>query len=124
MINKFSSVIGLLVAAVGTFFMMAGQAEAHAKLVSANPSPDSEVAAPEDIRLSFSEALEPRFSTFTMKASDGSSVSLAPAADPADAKVLWAEPSTPLSPGIYEISWEVVSGDAHKMAGAFTFTVH
>jgi len=124
MINKFSGINAALVAAVGAFFMMAGQAEAHARLVSANPSPDSEVAAPEDIRLSFSEALEPRFSTFTMKASDGSSVSLTPAADPADAKVLWAEPSAQLSPGVYEISWEVVSGDAHKMTGAFTFTVH
>jgi methionine-rich copper-binding protein CopC len=44
--------------------LAAAQAQAHAKLLAANPPSNATVAAPKQIVLKFSERLQPRFSGF------------------------------------------------------------
>jgi methionine-rich copper-binding protein CopC len=103
---------------------MTSQAFAHAMLESAVPSAGSTVATAAQIRLSFTEALEPHFSTITLTTKAGQPVA-APKAlpDPADAKSLVLTPTAPLAPGGYHIAWAVVSVDTHRTQGGFDFTV-
>jgi methionine-rich copper-binding protein CopC len=110
--------------AVGLLLAMSSQAIAHAMLETAAPSAGSTVATADRIRLSFTEALEPHFSTIVLTTKDGKPVTAPKAApDPADAKTLVLTPAAPLPPGAYHVAWAVVSVDTHKTQGAFDFTV-
>ncbi len=59
----------------------------------------------------------------TVKGADGQPVAIGPlAADPNDKAHL--EIALPqLAPGIYSVSWQVVSVDTHRTTGTFSFTV-
>jgi methionine-rich copper-binding protein CopC len=110
--------------AVGLLLAVGSQAFAHAMLETATPSAGSTVATADKIRLSFTEALEPHFSTITLTTKDGKPVATPKAAsDPTDAKALVLTPTAPLAPGSYHVAWAVVSVDTHKTQGAFDFTV-
>ena len=110
--------------AVGLLLAVSSQAFAHAMLETAIPSAGSTVATADKIRLSFTEALEPHFSTITLTTKDGKPVATPKAApDPADAKTLVLTPTAPLVPGSYHVAWAVVSVDTHKTQGSFDFTV-
>ncbi|HEY2662147.1 MAG TPA: hypothetical protein VGI79_20675 [Caulobacteraceae bacterium] len=53
-----------LVIGAGLALTAASAASAHAQLLTASPAPNSAGVAPKQIRLTFSEALEPKFSGF------------------------------------------------------------
>src|SRR5438132_820682 len=104
--------------------MAAMTALAHAFLDQAVPPVDGTVASsPKEIRLTFSEGVEPRFSGIELATSDGRAIATGPATpDPGDNKQLvLALP--PLAPGRYKVSWHVVSVDTHRTEGAYTFAV-
>jgi copper resistance protein C len=99
-------------------------AQAHAELQKANPDPDASLkAAPTEIRLWFSEALEPAFSTIEVDDASGQSVTHDKAAlDPNDAKELvLVLPALP--PGKFTVEWHAVSVDTHKTRGTYTFRI-
>ena len=102
--------------------LLAGEASAHANLVSSDPAKNASIASPSAITLHFSEALEPKVSGFKLTDIDGKPVGLKTMAAP-DAKSLAAAPSTPLMPGLYTITWTSMGDDAHKMSGTLSFTV-
>ncbi|MDR3507237.1 MAG: copper homeostasis periplasmic binding protein CopC [Caulobacteraceae bacterium] len=101
----------------------AGVAQAHAHLLSSAPAPDSIAPAPSQIRLAFSERLEPKFSGFEVDGADGKKAVVAVSTDPSDPQVLIGTPKAPLSAGMYRVVWWAVSADSHRMTGAFAFTV-
>jgi len=106
-----------LVASTGTAF-------AHAHLRSATPAVDGTVqAAPPAIALTFSEGIEPRFSSIEVQDSAGKRVDKQdPHTMPADNKVLVTGlPALP--PGTYKVIWHVTAVDTHKTDGTFSFTV-
>jgi methionine-rich copper-binding protein CopC len=110
--------------AFGLLLAMSGQAFAHAMLESAVPKAGSTVAKADEIRLGFSEAIEPRFSTITVTNDAGKQVVGSRATvDPTDAKTLLLRPPGALPPGHYHIDWSVVSVDTHRTQGGFDFTV-
>ena len=97
---------------------------AHAFLDRAVPPIGGAVpASPKEIRLTFSEGVEPGFSAIELATSEGRTIATGPALrDPGDDKQLvLAVP--PLAPGRYRVSWHVVSVDTHRTEGDFTFTV-
>jgi copper resistance protein C len=100
------------------------QADAHAFLQSAVPRVGGSASAVSELRLTFTEALEPAFSTVTLSRSGGAPVS-APKAqpDPHDPKVLILKLAQPLPPGHYKVAWRVVSVDTHHTQGKYEFTV-
>lgn len=99
------------------------QVQAHAKLVSADPAPDSSVASPKSITLKFNEALAKNFSSFKITDGGGKAISLMQM-DAKDGQSLTAMPNGSLPPGHYTVSWTAVSSDdGHKMAGTYSFTV-
>ncbi|MGD1014915.1 MAG: copper homeostasis periplasmic binding protein CopC [Roseiarcus sp.] len=111
-------------AAALAFVFAAAAAFAHAQLEKASPAVGSAVAPPAEIRLKFSEGVEPRFSTIALSSESGAAAPLgAPSLDPADDSVLIAKVAKTLAPGVYTVTWHAVSVDTHKTQGSFDFTV-
>lgn len=97
---------------------------AHAHLDHTAPAAGSVVqSVPAQIRIAFSEAVEPAFSVIEVLDRQGNRVDQDKAVtDPDDSKVLTVKVK-PLTPGTYKVVWRVVSVDAHKSRGDFSFTV-
>lgn len=110
--------IALLCALAG--LALAGTAQAHAHLVAASPAANAAVAAPGKVELTFSETLEPKFSSARLSNAAGAVA----AASAAHGKLIVATPARPLAAGLYTVDWQVLSADGHKMAGAYSFTVN
>jgi copper resistance protein C len=104
--------------------LVAQQAQAHAKLVSANP-PIEGVAqgSPRNIDLLFNEAISAKLSGAVVQGPDGKPV----AADTMPEKNglgLMVMPQQPLRPGVYTVDWHAVaSDDGHRTTGTYRFTV-
>lgn len=99
-------------------------AHAHAQLRQADPPVGGTVhAAPAQVELTFSEAIEPRFSTVVVTNAAGAQV------DHADLHVAGGDAKHlaiglgALRPGTYKVVWHATSVDTHKTEGSFTFTV-
>ncbi len=106
------------------FALAAGAAFAHAQLDKAVPPVGGTVTSPAEIRLKFTEGVEPRFSGIALAGEGGAAVPLgAPSVDPADNSVLIAKVAKTLPPGVYTVTWHAVSVDTHKTQGSFSFTV-
>ncbi len=102
---------------------LAGPAAAHAFLDEAVPKVGSTVAAaPKEIRIEFTQGVEPAFSHITVVGADGQTVAMgAVSVDPNDRKLLIAPLAGPLPPGHYEVRWDVISVDTHHTDGHFPF---
>jgi methionine-rich copper-binding protein CopC len=97
---------------------------AHAFLDRAVPAVGSKVhGQPAEVRLRFSQPLEPAFSTVRVFDAGGKQVDRKDKQlDPGDASVL--KVSLPkLVPGIYRVLWRVLSVDTHVTEGDYTFEV-
>jgi copper resistance protein C len=101
--------------------LSADAALAHAALKHSSPDAGSTVAeSPHEVNLTFSETLEPAFSSAEVTDAAGARLN--------DAK---AEVSgnivrvalKPLPPGSYRVHWRAVSADTHRTEGNFTFSV-
>jgi len=101
--------------------MAAGQAQAHAKLVSSDPAPNSAVSAPRQITLQFNEKLQPKFSGFELS-SGGAAVPVKVSVGK-DRLSLVGAPAKALSAGTYQVKWHAVTADTHRMQGDYSFTV-
>jgi methionine-rich copper-binding protein CopC len=110
----------LSLAAVALSF---GAAQAHPRLVAANPAAGARVAAPGEIRLKFSEPLIGRFSQLSLANAAGQPVALGASALGPDRKQLVASVRTKLAPGAYTVSWKAVSIDTHRVQASYAFTV-
>ena len=99
-------------------------AHAHAFLDHADPRVGSTVpVAPAEVRLWFTQDVEPAFSTIEVldaggKRVDGGHVE----SDPNDRTVLRVALQK-LPPGTYTVNWRSVSVDTHPSQGRFTFRV-
>jgi hypothetical protein len=112
-----SMVMGLVVAA-------AVWAEAHAKLARSEPASASTLrAAPSEVKLWFTENLEPSFSAAHLLDAQRRRVDAVEGrVDTADAALLrMALP--PLAAGRYTVVYRVVSVDSHVTAGELAFRV-
>ena len=99
-------------------------ARAHAFLDHAVPPVGGTVAAaPKEVRLYFSEAVETLFSGAELAGADGQAVATAPATVAAGDKTQLVLTLPPLPPGKYRVRWHVVSVDTHRTEGDFTFEI-
>ncbi len=102
--------------------LSAAGAHAHAFLDHASPLVGSTVSAPpREVRLWFTQALEPRFSAAQLRSSSGAVLGTAHV-DPNDPKEL-VIPVRALAPGLYKVDWKVLSVDTHRTEGSFGFEV-
>jgi len=113
----------LKIATSSVFAFAATSAFAHAQLESATPAVGSTVSSPNEIRLVFSEGVEPRFTGLTVTGPGGAAALGAPAVEPGHQNVLIVTIAKPLAPGDYTVKWHAVSVDTHHTQGTFQFTV-
>jgi methionine-rich copper-binding protein CopC len=113
-----------LLAAASLVAVGASPAASHAFLDRADPGVGSTLGAPPtQIRIWFTEALEPAFSTIGVTDAGGGDVGQGKAkVDPADPKLLELGLKT-LAPGTYRVKWRVISVDTHQTEGNYTFSV-
>ena len=106
------------------FFALVGgatNAKAHAYLDHASPLVGSVVSAPSEVRMWFTQALEPRFSAAQLRSSSGAVVGTG-AVDPANPKEMVIRVRA-LPPGKYKVKWKILSVDTHRTEGDFGFEV-
>ncbi|XUW92758.1 copper homeostasis periplasmic binding protein CopC [Burkholderia sp. M6-3] len=97
---------------------------AHGKLESATPPAGSAVdSSPDMLRLTFNEDLESAFSSIKVVDASGTTASNDKAkVDSSNPRVLMvAVPK--LASGSYTVQWAVMTHDAHKTKGSYTFAV-
>ncbi len=99
-------------------------AEAHAFLDHADPRVGSTVRTPPaQVRLWFTQDLEPAFSSAQLVNEAGQRVDKGDSqVDPSNAALLQIS-LPPLQPGTYKVIWRVLSVDTHVTEGDFTFRV-
>jgi copper resistance protein C len=112
------------VVALATMLLLAGAAAGHAFLERAEPRVGSTVrTAPPQVRVWFTERLEPAFSTLEVFNDRGEQVSDGQAQVDATNPALLQTALKPLGLGTYRVKWRVLSVDTHVTEGDFTFRV-
>ena len=97
-------------------------AHAHAFLDHASPLVGSTVkTAPNEVRMWFTQALEPRFSGAQLRSSAGAVLGNG-VVDTADPKQMVIS-THGLTPGRYKVTWKVLSVDTHRTEGSFNFEI-
>ena len=96
---------------------------AHAHLDHTQPAAGSTVAAPQEVSLFFSEAVEPRFSSIVVQDAKGTAMQTGKAEVAADNSANLKVRLKPLAPGVYKVIWKILSVDTHRTQGSFSFTV-
>jgi hypothetical protein len=96
-------------------------AKAHAFLDHAEPLVGSTVpTAPRELSLTYTQKLEPAFSTVAVTDASGKRVDLG---KPSFNGTVMRVGLKALSPGTYRVHWHVLSVDTHTTDGSFTFHV-
>jgi methionine-rich copper-binding protein CopC len=114
--------LAALLAAVLALGLGVTAAAAHAHLDHASPRVGSTVTvAPSEVRMWFSQALEPRFSGAQLRSGAGAVLGNG-VVDTADPKQLVIHVPR-LPPGRYHVTWKVLSVDTHRTEGSFNFEV-
>lgn len=96
-------------------------ARAHAFLNQATPAVGSTVAAaPDELSLSFTQSLEPSFSTVEVTGPNGARVDQGKPKISGNSMRIGLKPS---GPGAYHVQWHALSVDTHTTQGSFTFHI-
>ena len=114
----------LLALVLLTMVSMAPDARAHALLARAVPPVGGEsVGAPRQLVLTFTEGVEPLFSTIEVRDANGAVVQTSkPRTSPGNNRQLVIELPA-LGNGEYVVIWHATSVDTHKTEGSYRFTV-
>jgi copper resistance protein C len=97
----------------------AAPAFAHARLTDSTPAANASVKSPGQIRLHFSEPLEPAFSGAALHDAAGKPVPVSAAVGAAAITLIVPT----LRPGAYTVDWHSVGHDTHRVTGRFSFKV-
>ena len=123
LLRRFSiSAAAMLLAGV----FMSATAMAHPRVLSSSPAANAAVAAPNQIDVTFSEALLASGSRAELFMGHGRlwmKVAVVPAQVLADGRTLRTVPNAPLVPGNYRLQWRTVGSDSHPMSGEIDFSV-
>ena len=99
---------------------LAVTASAHAHLHKASPADGSVVStSPSNIVLTFSEAA--KLTALSIQKGNEATQKLKPL--PTEPAAQISVPLPPLTPGVYSVTWRVVSDDGHVMSGMLHFTL-
>lgn len=100
-------------------------ASAHAFLDRAVPGVGSTVSgSPGELQLSFTQNVVVALSGVRIASAGGAAVAVSkPTGDAASPNVLHVRLGRALPPGVYLVTWHVVSVDTHPTSGSYKFTV-
>ena len=114
----------MLTAVAAAALALPAAAWAHAALLKTVPEASRTInAAPPEVRLTYSEPIEPRFAIVSVTDATGRQVTSGPPASaPASPQTL-VTPLRKVPEGWYLVFWRVISADGHPVRGVFTFAV-
>ena len=105
-------------------FVWQSTAQAHAFLDHADPKVGNTIStSPTEVKVWFTQELEPAFSTMEVSDAQGKLVDKKDAHLNDKDKTLLIVSLPSLPPGTYTVTWHVVSVDTHKTQGHFEFTL-
>jgi len=120
--DRCTSVLGWVV--FGVLLSAPQWAQAHAHLTAASPAVDSTVpTAPHEVSITYTEGVEPKFSTIEVLNAAGARVDTADVHTAPDDNKRLSVSVKPLPPGVYQVIWHATAVDTHKTQGHFSFTV-
>ena len=114
----------LVTSSLALMALLAGAAiaHAHAYLDHASPLVGSTVkTSPSEVRMWFTQALEPKFTAAQLRSSAGAVVASG-GVDGADPRQIVIRVHA-LPPGSYKVFWKVLSVDTHHTEGSFGFEI-
>jgi copper transport protein len=115
---------GLLALAAAAALALPAAAWAHAALLRTVPTASRTVnSPPAEVRLTYSEPVEPRFAIVSVTEADGKRVTAGSPTRAPGAPQTLVTPLGRLPEGWYLVFWRVISADGHPVRGAFTFAV-
>jgi copper transport protein len=115
---------GALAAALGAALALPAAAWAHAALLKTSPVASRTVnTPPAEVRLTYSEPIEPRFAIVSVTDAAGRQVTSASPQRPPGQPQTLVTPLQKIPEGWYLVFWRVISADGHPVRGAFTFAV-
>jgi methionine-rich copper-binding protein CopC len=112
-----------MLAALCATVATAGNAWAHAHPKSMVPGADATVAAPAEVSITFTEALEQAFSSLTVRDAAGHAVANGKAEVAGATHTVMRLAVPALAPGVYTVQWVAVARDGHRTNGSYSFTV-
>ncbi len=115
---------GALLVALAVVLALPAMAWGHASLLATQPQASGVLAQPPtQVRLTFSERIEPRFAVISVTDAQGNQQTVgSPATAPDDQNAIFIKVRH-LPQGWYLVWWRVISADGHPVRGAFTFAV-
>lgn len=98
---------------------------AHAMLDHAVPAVGGTAqGAPGELQIAFTQNIVASFSGAELKTAEGAAIPTGKAVvDPASPKLMRVPIGQKLKPGLYVVTWHVVSVDSHRSSGSYKFTV-
>lgn len=119
-----NSTLRIALAAMALTLFITRASLAHAFLDRAEPKVGSTVhQSPAQVRIWFTQDVEPAFSGIKVSDSDGKQVDGKDTHLDGSEKNLLVVSLPQLPPGTYKVSWHVVSVDTHPTQGDFKFTI-
>jgi methionine-rich copper-binding protein CopC len=116
-------IFGNLIAGLAAL-MLAPGALAHAFLDRAAPAVGSTVhGSPAEVRLRFTQELEPAFSALRVFDASGKQVDRQDRQVDRGDRTLLRVSLPPLTPGTYRVVWRALSTDAHVTEGDYSFEI-
>jgi copper transport protein len=115
---------GALLTVLTVVLALPAVAWGHASLLATQPQARGVLSQPPtQVRLTYSERIEPRFAVISVTDAEGSQQMVgSPATAPDDVNSIFIKVHT-LEQGWYLVWWRVISADGHPVRGAFTFAV-
>jgi methionine-rich copper-binding protein CopC len=113
-----------LLVATAAIPIVVAVAHAHAFLSQAVPPVGVVVSAsPPEIRLKFTQEIEPAFSGAELPTAEGQPIAAGPATTNPRDKMELVMRLPLLAPGRYKVRWHVVSVDTHRTEGDYSFEI-
>jgi copper resistance protein C len=121
--NRLTKLCRPIASALALMLATVPAALAHAHPLVMQPAPDSAGSSPSSISITFSEGVEPKFSSIQLTDEKGKAV---------DSEVSRPKPNDPktlilavpkLTAGTYIVHWVNVAVDGHRLEGSYKFTV-
>jgi copper transport protein len=114
----------VLTAVAAAALVLPAAAWAHAALLRTVPEASRTInSAPPEVRLTYSEPIEPRFAIVSVTDAAGRQVTNGPPDSAAGSPQTLVTPLHKVGEGWYLVFWRVISADGHPVRGAFTFAV-
>lgn len=99
-------------------------AQAHALLKMQEPQANAVIKTPAEIRLAFSEPIEPDFSSIKVLDESGKRVALITMKTLPESTLAMHAGLPALAAGHYTVVWAVLARDGHRSTGTYRFSVN